>query len=316
MAHTAQRVLCLPQGAERTAAAVVPVEGVVRPGHGIQKPLRIAEHAPPRRQLLLLAGLQLRPIQLLDLVLQRVHAAGFFRLVHLQRAYLPPYICKVSILFSIRIYKGFRLSEAVQIYNMLLLVQKLLPVVLPMDIQQPRAQRPQLRHRHRPPVDTAHVFAVCLYLPLQKQGAVRLRLYAQCLRQPRLHAGKRRADKGLVRPGADQLPAGALSQHGAETVDHNGLARARLAGQGVEPRRELDVCRLDDGDILNMQQLQHTASLLSAASAAPVHRNPPRARCRGTPTAPCRRPPACPRCPYPPCCPARRPQHWPCRSWS
>ena len=42
MAHTAQRVLCLPQGAERTAAAVVPVEGVVRPGHGIQKPLRIA----------------------------------------------------------------------------------------------------------------------------------------------------------------------------------------------------------------------------------------------------------------------------------
>ena len=83
MAHRAQCVLRLVQCAQRTAAAVVAVEGVVRPRHGIEEFLPVAEHPAPGGQLLLLAALQLCPPQLLDLVLQRVHAAGFLRLVHL-----------------------------------------------------------------------------------------------------------------------------------------------------------------------------------------------------------------------------------------
>ena len=199
---------------------------------------------------------------------------------------------------------------------MLLLVQQLLPIVLPVDIQQPRTQSPQLPHRHRAAVDAADVLSVPVDLPLQQQRAVLLRCDPQGSGQLRLHSGKCRPHERLVRTGADQLAAGALSQHGTQRVDDDGLARARLAGEGVEAPFEHDVRRLDDGDILNMQQLQHIASLLSAASAAPARRNPPRGHCRGTPAAPYHRLPACPRCPSPPWCPARRRRHSPCRSWS
>ena len=166
MSYATQRVLGLPQSAERPAAAVVAVQGIVRPGHSVQKLLRVAEHPPPRCQFLFFAGLQLRPLQLLDLVLQRVHAAGFFRLVHLQRPDLPPYICKVFILLSICNCKTSHPAKSVQIHNVLLLVQQLLPVVLPVDIQQSGTQCPQLSHCYRTAVDPAYVFAVGLDLPL------------------------------------------------------------------------------------------------------------------------------------------------------
>ena len=49
---------------------------------------------------------------------------------------------------------------------MLLLVQQLLPVVLPVDIQQSGTQRSQLSHCYRTAVDPAYVFAVGLDLPV------------------------------------------------------------------------------------------------------------------------------------------------------
>ena len=268
MAYATQRVLGLPQGAKRSAAAVVAVQGIVRPGHRVQELLRVPEHPPPRRQLLLLAGLQLRPLQLLDLILQGVYPPGLFRLIHLQRPDLAPYICKVFILLSICNCKAFHPAKAVQIHNVLLLVQQLLPVVLPVDIQQSGTQCPQLSHCYRTAVDPAYVFAVGLDLPLQQQRPIRLQLDAQLLRQLRCHTGKSRADKRLFSPGADQLPAGPLPQYSAQTVDNNGLARAGLTGQGIEPRCEFDIRHLDNSDILNMQQLQHT-DLPSSAQHLP-----------------------------------------------
>ena len=268
MAYATQRVLGLPQSAQRSAAAVVTVQGIVRPGHRVQELLRVPEHPPPRCQFLFFAGLQFCPTKLLDLILQGVYPPGLFRLIHLQRPDLPPYICKVFILLSICNCKTFHPAKAVQIHNVLLLVQQLLPVVLPVDIQQSGTQCPQLSHCYRTAVDPAYVFAVGLDLPLQQQRPIRLRLDAQLLRQLRCHTGKSRADKRLFGPGTDQLPAGPLPQYSAQTVDNNGLARAGLTGQGVEPRCEFDIRRLDNSDILNMQQLQHT-DLPSSAQHLP-----------------------------------------------
>ena len=140
---------------------------------------------------------------------------------------------------------------------MLLLIQQRLTVVLPVDIQQPSAQCLQLAHRDRPPVDAADVLSVAVYLPLEQQRAIRFRCDTQLLCQGAVYAGKRCAHKRLVRAGADQLPAGALAQHGAECVDDDGLTRARLAGQRIEPPLERDVRLLNDGNILDVQQLQH-----------------------------------------------------------
>ena len=67
---------------------------------------------------------------------------------------------------------------------------------------------------------------------------------------------------------ADQLTAGALAQHGAEGVNNDGFARARLAGQGVEARLEPDVRLLNNGDILNMEHFQHGVVLLRLLSGA------------------------------------------------
>ena len=100
MPHTAQRVVCLPQRAQR-AAVIIPVEGIVRLRRRRQKLLRVTQKPPAAVQLLLFAGPQLCPSQLLDLIAQRVHAALFLRLVHLQRLHLPPYSCKVFILLIV-----------------------------------------------------------------------------------------------------------------------------------------------------------------------------------------------------------------------
>ena len=76
-------------------------------------------------------------------------------------------------------------------------------------------------------------------------------------RQVRRDRGELRADKGLGGPGADQIPGGPSPQDGPHGVDDNGLARAGLAGEGVEAWAEPDVRLLNDRDILNVQKLQH-----------------------------------------------------------
>ena len=61
----------------------------------------------------------------------------------------------------------------------------------------------------------------------------------------------------MIRPGADQLPGCSLPQNSAEGVNDNGLARARLTRQGIESGPKGDVRLLNDGNILNMQQIKH-----------------------------------------------------------
>ena len=140
---------------------------------------------------------------------------------------------------------------------MLLLIQKLLSVVLAVDIQQGGAQAAELGHSHRPAVDPAGVPAVGVDLPLEEElplPGVQAALPED--RQLR-HGGEHRADKGLCRAGPDQLPAGPLAQYRPHGVDDDGFPGACLAGEGVETGVKGDVSLLDHGDIFNMEQVQH-----------------------------------------------------------
>ena len=269
MAHGAYGVLRAAQKSKRPIAAVVAVEGIVGFGDGGDEFLRVAQQVAASGKLLLLAGAQLRPLQLVDLVGQGVHPAGFFRFIHFQRLYFALYICKGIILFAVCTDKRFQISEAVQKHEVLLLVQQLLAVMLAVDVQQAAAQRLQLSHRHGTAVYPAGALAVAADLALQQQRAVLLRRNAQLLRSG-VDPGEHGADKRLVRAGADQLAAGALAQHGAEGIDNDGFARARFAGQGVEARLKPDVRLLDDGDILNMEHFQHGVALPRLLSGASV----------------------------------------------
>ena len=146
------------------------------------------------------------------------------------------------------------LAEAVQIAQVALRVQQLLPVVLAVDVQQLAPQLPKLSHRHRPAVDPAQVLSIAADLPLEQQLLL-LRAQAVVLQPGQLgQAGENSGDMGRLGSGADQLPAGPLPQNSADGVDDNGFARASLAGEDVEAPAELDVHRLNDGDILDVKQ--------------------------------------------------------------
>ena len=93
MAHGAQCVLRLPQQIQDTAAILAAVEGIVRAGHGGNKLFGVPQQIAAALQFFLLAGLQLGPLQFVDLVLQGVHSPRFFRLVHLQGVHFAAYLC-------------------------------------------------------------------------------------------------------------------------------------------------------------------------------------------------------------------------------
>ena len=127
--------------------------------------------------------------------------------------------------------------------------------MLSVNVQNLLAQLAQLGDGERTGIDPALVAPIALDLPLQQQFSVFVGADAGLVKP--LQCGQITeycADKGGFCPGADQIPTGALPQHGADGVDHNGFARAGLAGQGVEALSKLDVRRLDQGDILDIQQ--------------------------------------------------------------
>ena len=147
--------------------------------------------------------------------------------------------------------------KPVQIAQVAGRIQQLLPVMLAVDVQQLPSQLPQLGHGDQPAVHPAHVPTVPLKLPLEQQ-------LLPAGGKPVLHQpgqgrdpGEHRRDQGRTRPGADQLPAGPLPQHRADGVDDDGLARPGLAGEDVEARLKADVRRLNQRDILDMQQGKH-----------------------------------------------------------
>ena len=167
------------------------------------------------------------------------------------------------VFLPVRRQHGLRPPEAVQISPVLLLIQKLLAVVLAVDVQQFGTDLPQLADCDGAAIGPTGILAVTENLPLQKQRPVLIRGHTVGgqSRQFRGYTGKLRTDKSLIGPGADQLPGSTAAQHRAHGVDDDGLTGAGLAGKGVKARAKLNVRRLNDRDILNVQQFQHGLAL-------------------------------------------------------
>ena len=214
----------------------------------------IPKDIPALVQDLLLPRCQLRTFQLLDLILKGVHPSCLFALVHLQGGNLSVQIRQGLISRPVGPKRCLGLAEPVQILQMAILVQKLLTVMLAVDIEKLAAQSFQLGHRHRTTIDPAEILSVGHDLPLKEKFSVFIG-YKTILRQP----GKsRRPGKGPryqsgLRPCTDQFPAGPFTGNGAHGIHHNGLAGARLTGKGVEAGPKKDIRRFDHSDIFNMK---------------------------------------------------------------
>lgn len=97
--------------------------------------------------------------------------------------------------------------------------------------------------------------AVRLDLPLDQQISILVRPSAVLLEPgQRRQAGKDGIDEGGSGPCPNQIPAGPLSDDGADSIHYNGLAGSRFPRQSVESLVELNVRRFDNCDILNVQQ--------------------------------------------------------------
>ena len=85
------------------------------------------------------------------------------------------------------------------------------------------------------------------------------------LRQGRKAGGDLGAFRALTRDIAGPAPAGNQQQG----IDHDGLARAGLAGQGGEAAAELEFCLIDENEISQLKMREHGLGVgLSVLSAA------------------------------------------------
>ena len=133
--------------------------------------------------------------------------------------------------------------------------------MLAVDVEQLPAQLPQLGHGDEPAVDAADILAVRLDLPLDQQVSLLIRPHTVLPEPFQLRqTGENGVDQSRSGPGSDQIAAGPLPDDGPDGVHHDGFTCAGLAGEGVEPPVELDICRLDHRDILNMKQREHIKS--------------------------------------------------------
>ena len=142
--------------------------------------------------------------------------------------------------------------------------------MLAVDIQKIRTDLAQLADGNGPSIGTARVFAVSSNLPLQKKVSILV------WRRTGLHKSRKicwnsrelRADKCLIRPGTDDFPGGAPSQHGTHGVNNDRLTGASFTRQGIEARQKPNVRLLNNGDIFNVKQFQHLHLLLLASIEA------------------------------------------------
>ena len=167
-AHGSKMLQRLPQQAHRAIAAVIAAEAVVCAFHGCNKLFTVAQKTAAGSQFLLLAFLYFCSFQLVDLKAQRIYPALLFSLIHLQSAYLSPQFLHCVEGSPVRVQQWLNLPKAIQIEDMLFLVQQLLAIMLAMNIQQSASQRAQLRHSHRPPIAAADIFSVRMNFPLQQ----------------------------------------------------------------------------------------------------------------------------------------------------
>ena len=195
----------------------------------------------------------------MNLKLQAVNPPGFFRLIHLQGPHLRAKPREHREFFSVCVQRVFQLAKVVQVGPMQILIQKLLAIVLAMDIQQFRADFPELGDRNGSAIDPADIFSIGENLPLYVQFSIFIRRNPALRKagKVRTHAGKNRTDERFGSAGADQFPGCAPAQDCPHRVNDDGLSCAGFTGQCIEAGAKLNVCLFNDSNIFNMKQFQH-----------------------------------------------------------
>ena len=253
-----QRALRLSQQGRRAVGLTVSVEAGRRLVQAVGELLGVLHQLAPRLQLLLLAGAQMRLRQLVDLILQRLHAPQLLALVHGEPVDLAPQRPHGLIALGIGRALGLVLGKAVENGQMLRLVKQRSAVVLAVDVDELHAELLQHADRHGRAVHAAEILAVGGQLaPDVRLGVVGHTVLGEP-RQLR-HAVKNRADGRPARSGSDHVAIGAFAQNGRNRVDDDRFACAGLAGHDVEAVLEDDLGLFDDGDVFNMQQPKHNA---------------------------------------------------------
>ena len=79
-----------------------------------------------------------------------------------------------------------------------------------------------------------------------------------------IQIGKDGADGGTALPRADQLAGDTVAKQEIDGVKNDRLARTGLTAENGKALAQVQIQRFDDGDILNMQTLQHKTYLLFA----------------------------------------------------
>ena len=246
---------------------LVGIEQTQRLVQGLGELFGVAQQIPPGNQAVLLPCLQLRPLQLRDLIAQALAEPRLLHLVHAELIQLLAQSSILPIFCLIGVYFLLQLAEAVQIAHVPPLVHQLPAVILSVNVHKQRSQLLHLRRRNRRAADTAAALAVGVDPTLQDQLLIGVDLI---IPQPgfRIGAVKDRRHQRLFRPTTHKLPADSLTENRTDSVDHDGFTRAGLAGENVQPALKADIRPFDHRDILNMQFVEHTSASLSVKSAS------------------------------------------------
>ena len=247
----------------RRPVAVVPaVEAFHRLLHAVGELLRVLQQLSPLLQSRILPRLQVRLLDLGNLVAQGLHPAQLLAFIHAHSVNLTAQVGNRPVFFAVVLPRSAGIPEGIQEAQMVILVEEGSGIMLAVDVNQLDSQLAQNGHGHQAPVDPADVFSVQKNLPLNHGFRV---IVHPVFGKPGKfrHLGKHRPDGGLLGAGADHIPIGPLPQDGGDGIDDDGLTRAGFTGEHVEAPVKGDIRPLDHRDILNMQQTQHGSKPLS-----------------------------------------------------
>jgi len=151
-------------------------------------------------------------------------------------------------------------GECIQVGAVVGDLEQKLMFMLAMQINEQVAQLSQNRQRHRGIVDEAAALAGGMHLAAHQQA---LALFIDLLPAQKGRGGRNGGDEKLaldhrlVRSAADHLSAEAVAQQGGQSADEDRFARAGLAGDDVQPRREANLEFIDEEIVFGVEKSEH-----------------------------------------------------------
>ena len=137
-------------------------------------------------------------------------------------------------------------------------------LVLPGNVEQPSRRLRQLRGGRERAVHPRPAAPLPLDGPADHELGARRRqpeLRQPGVRRSRIPWPEERLHFRLLGPGPDRVGLRAAAQDEVQRIDEDALPGSRLAGEHVEPGREVRLQFVDDGKRANAEQFQHAGTL-------------------------------------------------------